>query len=138
MPLLSAYFIRAALLYLAAGFSLGGLLLINKGFPLTGIIWSLLPAHIEFLIWGWLLNLTMGVAFWILPRFAAAPKRGNEKMAWLAFGLLNAGIWLVVMDSLVSFPLTLPVSLTGRVLESLSAGAFAWHAWPRVKAAGAR
>ncbi len=137
MPLLSAYFVRAALIYLATGFSLGGLLLINKGLPLAGFIWSLLPAHIEFLIWGWLLNLSMGVAFWILPRFAAPPKRGNEQIAWLAFGLLNTGIWLVVLDSLVSFQFPVPLSLFGRVLEVLSALTFAFHAWPRVKAAGA-
>jgi hypothetical protein len=137
MPLLSAYFVRAALLYLAAGFSLGAILLINKGLPLTGYIWALLPAHIEFLIWGWMLNLTMGVAFWILPRFAFAPKRGNVKLAWLAFGLLNAGIWLVVLDPLFNPQLNLPVSFLGRVMEVLSAGSFAIHAWPRVKAAGA-
>jgi hypothetical protein len=137
MPFLSAFFVRAALLYLAAGFGLGALLLINKAVPFSGFIWSLLPAHIEFLIWGWLLNLTMGVAFWILPRFASPPKRGNEKIAWLAFVLLNAGIWLVVLDSFVIFQLGLPVFLAGRVLEALSAGAFALHAWPRVKAAGA-
>ena len=137
MPFLSTFFVRAALLYLALGFSVGGLLLINKGFPLAAWIWQLLPAHFEFLIWGWLLNLTMGVAFWILPRFAAHPKRGNEGIAWAAFWLLNAGIWLVVSDSLITLPQNAQLLLTGRVLQAISAAAFALHAWPRVKAAGA-
>jgi cbb3-type cytochrome oxidase subunit 1 len=137
MPLLSAYFVRASLLYLAAGFSLGALLQINKGLPLAGFIWRLLPAHTEFLIWGWLLNLTMGVAFWILPRFSRPPKRGNEVLARLAFVLLNAGIWLVVFDSLFGLQANIPLLFPGRVLEILSAAAFAVHAWPRVKAAGA-
>ena len=137
MPLLSAIFVRAALLYLVAGFSLGGLLLINKGFSLAAMIWGMLPAHIEFLVWGWLLNLTRRVAFWILPRFAAHPKRGNDKIASQAFGFLNAGIWLVVLDSLVALPIGIPLSLAGRVLEAASAAAFAFHSWPRIKAAGA-
>jgi hypothetical protein len=137
MPLLSALFVRAALLYLATGFSLGALLLVNKALPLGGFIWALLPAHVEFLIWGWLLNLSMGVAFWILPRFTRPPKRGNVKLAWLAFGLLNTGILLVVLDPFAGSQSTLPIYLIGRVLEGLSAAAFALHAWPRVKVAGA-
>ena len=53
MPRLSCWFIRMALLYLAIGVVLGGLILSAKGFPLAlGWTWSLLSAHIQLLIGG--------------------------------------------------------------------------------------
>ncbi len=135
MPRLSALSIRIGLVYLAIGFSLGMLLLFNKGVPLGAWVWRLLPAHIEFLLLGWTLHLIIGVAFWILPRFARGPKRGNENLAWAALLLLNLGIWLV---GVVPIWLNLPVlTLVGRLAEAGAAASFAVHAWPRVKPVGA-
>jgi hypothetical protein len=133
MPRLSIYFIRAALIYLTLGFTIGALLLWNKGIPLDPILWRWLPAHIEFLFLGWTLQLALGVAFWILPRFYTA--RGNTTLAWLAFWLLNGGIWLVALTPLVPLSPIFPV--VGRLAEAGAAIAFAIHAWPRIKPAGA-
>lgn len=132
MPRLSIWFIRAALIYLALGFTFGALLLANKGFPISPTLWRLLPAHIELLLIGWTLQLTMGVAFWILPRIRAT--RGEVRPAWAAFALLNAGLLLVSLGAALSAPAWVP--LTGRVAELAAVAAFAVHAWPRVKAAG--
>lgn len=96
MPQLSRWLIRAALIYLLLGFTVGALILAHKGVQLHPLLWSWLPAHIEFLLLGWVLQLTMGVAFWILPRYWQPPRRPNEFYARLAFILLNLGIWLVV------------------------------------------
>jgi hypothetical protein len=68
MPQFSVYSVRAALLYLALGFTIGGLLLFHKGIPLHPILWTMLPAHIDFLLIGWTAQLIMGVSFWILPQ----------------------------------------------------------------------
>ena len=129
MPRLSVWFIRSALLYLSVGVSLGGLMLWNKGVPVHPAIWRLRPAHIEFLLLGWSVQLLFGVAYWILPRFRA--KRRKSKLVWFAFWLLNAGIWLVVVSSLIE-----PTALrpAGRLMETGAVVAFAIHAWPRVKA----
>lgn len=133
MPRLSILYIRASLLYFVAGFTLGAILLWNKGLPLHPLAWRLLPAHIEFLFMGWTVQLILGVAFWILPRFQT--QRGNIRPAWLAFWLLNAGIWLVCLAPVAGAP---AVALTlGRLAEAGAAAAFAVHAWPRIKPAGA-
>ena len=135
MPKLSIWMIRAALIYLLTGFTFGGLLLFHKGIPISSMLWSLLPAHIEFLLLGWTVQLVMGMAFWILPRFRRPPRRGNRAFAWLAFGLLNLGVLTVGLGPLVtSSPLP---TLAGRLAELIAALAFAAHAWPRVKPAGA-
>lgn len=131
MPRLTIWMLRAALVYLAAGFTFGGLLLFHKGVPLHPLIWLLLPAHIEFLLFGWTVQLVMGMAFWILPRFSQAPRRGNEPLAWLAFGLLNLGVWLVGLAPVFTADAVLP--FLGRALELTAAVAFVLHAWPRVK-----
>lgn len=136
MPVLSIWTIRAALVYLLTGFTFGGLLLFHKGIPISSMLWSLLPAHIEFLLLGWTVQLAMGMAFWILPRFRRPPRRGNTGLAWLAFGLLNLGVLTVGLGPLV-IPSPLP-TLVGRSAEFVAAVAFAAHAWPRIKPAGAR
>jgi len=74
-------------------------------------------------------QLAMGAAFWILPRFRSL--RGNEQAAWAAFILLNVGVWIVGMGRLIGMPSLL--ILVGRAAEAGAAIAFAIHAWPRVK-----
>lgn len=128
MPRLSVWFIRAALLYLAAGFTFGALLLWNKGIPLHPLIWRLLPVHMEFLLIGWTVQLALGVAFWILPRWQG--DRGDVRPAWAAFVLINAGVLLVAAAPFANVAGMTPA---GRACEAAAAAAFAFHAWPRVK-----
>jgi hypothetical protein len=134
MPKLSTWMIRAALAYLALGFTFGGLMLFQKGVPVDTVLWSLLPAHIEFLLLGWTVQLVMGMGFWILPRFSRPPRRGNEPLAWAAFGLLNLGVWLAGLGPVLFASAVLVAA--GRAAELLSALAFVAHAWPRIKAIG--
>jgi hypothetical protein len=135
MPRLSVWTLRLALMYLLAGFTLGALILANKGLGFDAALWNLLPAHVDFLLLGWTVQLVIGVAFWILPRFSKAPRRGNENLAWTAVILLNAGIWIDCVGPLVLHISYL--SLLGRGLLILAAAVFAVHAWPRVKPSGA-
>lgn len=133
MPRLSTWFIRSALLHLVLGFTFGGLLLFHKGLPLHPLLWRLLPAHIEFLLFGWTVQLIMGVGFWIFPRFLRS--RGDVRPAWLAFGLLNLGMWLVGVGPLPGIPPLVP--FLGRLAEAGAIVAFALNAWPRIKPPGA-
>jgi len=129
MPRLSCWFIRAALVYLFLGFTLGSLLLFHKGIPLHPFLWRLLPAHIEFLLFGWTVSIIMGMGFWIFPRFWRS--RGNVKLAWLAFVLINTGLWLVVLGG------SGWIYLLGRLIEISAVIVFVLHAWPRIKSPGA-
>jgi len=133
MPTLSRWFIRASLAYLVAGFSLGAVILTGKAFPRDAPFAPMLGAHIEFLLIGWTVQLTMGVAFWILPRFEGGASRGAVGPAWLAFVLLNAGVLLVAVSSLSAA--SGGARLLGRVAEAAAAMAFAVHAWPRIRRA---
>lgn len=136
MPRLSVWMIRAALLYLGAGFTVGALMLSNKGVSYAPSVWLFLNAHIEFLLLGWMAQLAMGVAFWILPRFSQPPKYGNARLAWFAFALWNAGIVAVTVGSWPGSLASLGALLgaLGRALEIAGAILFVIGLWPRVKA----
>ena len=129
MPRLSVLFVRTALANLALGFTLGALLLWNKGIPINPQVWRLLQAHMEFLLIGWTVQLALGVAFWILPRWQT--QRGDVRPAWVAYTLLNVGIWLVVLPPWFDAPAEWVTA--GRVCEAAAAVAFARHAWSRTK-----
>ena len=130
MPSLSVWFVRASFVHLFLGLTFGGLILANKGLLFAPWTWNLLPAHIESLLLGWMVQLAMGVAFWILPRFRSGPRRGNVSLAWVALVLLNAGIVIVALQP---FTDATWLALTGRILETSAILLFISVSWRRVK-----
>lgn len=128
MPRLSVWFIRASLIYLLTGITLGALMLADEGIPFYPSILAALPIHIEFLLVGWLIQLAFGVAFWILPRYGTGAPRGNEKLVWGAFVLLNAGVLTTALQ--LWAPPALPA---GRVAEIAGIGLYIAGSWGRVK-----
>jgi cbb3-type cytochrome oxidase subunit 1 len=134
MPRLSVWFVRTALCYLAIGLLAGALLLVSRGVFLGAWVAHLRPVHIEFLLMGWTVQLALGVAFWILPRFRVGAERGPEGLAWLSYGLLNAGVVMAALGPAAGLPATVP--LLGHTAEALAAAAFSVHAWPRAKVFG--
>lgn len=108
-------------------------MLINKGVPLNPYLWRLLPAHIEFLLVGWMGQLALGVAHWIIPRFRGGDF-GRPALARLAVVMLNAGILMVGLGPLLSAPAA--VRLLGRALEAAAALTFALYIWPRIRPLG--
>lgn len=134
MPRLSVYFIRTALIYLLVGVTFGGLILANKGMPFLPVVWVLLPLHYEMLFVGWAIELGMGVAFWILPRFSKGAPRGKEWMSWLAYICLNSGILILVVQGWIGMAW---LGLAGKVLIFLGTVVFAYGNWMRIKPSGA-
>lgn len=134
MPRVSVWLIRASLLHLGAGFTLGALLLANKGVGFAPGVWRWLPVHFELLLIGWFVQLVMGVAYWIFPRFGMTrAARGREQLAWAAFGCVNAGVILAclgVLDAGAGF------TVAGRLSETLAAGLMAGNIWARTRASG--
>jgi len=133
MPRLSVWFIRASLIYLLLGFTLGALMLAQDGISYYPAIYEALPAHMEFLLVGWLVQLAMGMAFWMFPRFGweLPDSRGNQALIWVSFSMLNAGIWAITLDLWLPFGL-----LIGRVLEIGAVSLFVFGLWRRVKPHG--
>ena len=133
MPRLSVWFVRASFIYLLIGLFFGALILAQKGISFYPPIWNLFPLHVEFLLTGWLIQLAMGVAFWIIPRFSRGSPRGPVGLVWLSFALLNAGILAAALQ--FWFPNAL---LIGRIVEVCAGILFLIGSWRRIKSLGAK
>ncbi|HLR25989.1 MAG TPA: cbb3-type cytochrome c oxidase subunit I [Fodinibius sp.] len=129
MPAPSRWMIRCSLLYLLVGFIIGAAMLISKAFPFYPQVWRLLPVHIEVAIFGWIIQLTMGTAYWILPRYLKTGDRGNTALARLMVGLFNLGILINVFTYLHYLPSS--GIFWGRLLEISGVGIFVLLHWGR-------
>lgn len=132
MPLLSVYMIRAALIHLGVGFTLGAALLANKGLMLNPGIWRWLEPHIELLVFGWTMQLAMGVAFWALPRFTGERRYGKEALGWWSFMVFNGGVVMTAAGRWAGASLD-AFALAGRTAVLLAVIAFSIVIWERVK-----
>lgn len=131
MPRLTVWMVRTALLWQGLGFSLGALVLAEKGLGRLPWLWMLRGAHIQILLMGWLVQLAAGVAYWILPRFDAAGSRGDARPLWVAYAALNLGVALAALTT----PLGLaPLALVAGALYALAGVLLVPHLWRRVLA----
>jgi hypothetical protein len=130
MPTLSTWAIRAACIHLVVGWSIGSLMLADKGWSLPWPVFDLLSLHIHMLLFGWMVQLAFGVAYWMLPTFGR--DRPRAALATAAVISTNIAIVLACFDVLELLP-TWPVFAA----EALAAASFSVHAWPRIKAFGA-
>jgi hypothetical protein len=94
MPPLSRWFVKSGFVALLLALCLEAVLLRPAG------LWPTLPdaaiqlGAIHLLTVGWLLQMILGVGFWMFPRHPTAPPRGDPRWGWWAFGLLNVGLAL--------------------------------------------
>lgn len=130
MPLISRIMIRLSLVYLSGGVILGGLMLASKAVPFYPEIWGFLPVHIELLIFGWIIQFTMGTAYWIFPRFLMDRPRGPRTRPIMMVIMLNLGIWLSITGDLTLFPDIL--SGIGKLLQVLAVVIFVSLHWKRI------
>lgn len=132
MPGLSVWMVRLSLLHLVAGSGLGSLLLASREMPrlaeIGGGLWGYRNVHLETLLIGFMVQLALGVAFWILPRV-----RGERPRAWQAVAgaaLLNAGVVAAGAGGAWGAEAW---AVAGRSAEATAALLFGFHAWPRVR-----
>jgi hypothetical protein len=137
MPIVTRWFIKSALVYLAAALLLALVLALPNSVSLPDFIRFMNPAYFHLFLVGWVTQMIFGVIHWMFPIITRARPRGNEKLAWASYLLLNAGLLLRVLgEPLTSirpeagFGWLLAVSA---VLQWLAAVFFVTLAWPRVK-----
>jgi hypothetical protein len=134
MPTLTRWFVKSGLLYLVAGFLLAVLMQwpATRGWPVLRAAW---PTYVHLLVVGWLTQLIFGVAFWLFPKYSTERPRGSERLGWISFALLNAGLLLRIAGE----PRALmggdaATLLTASAVAQLLAGwAFVANTWPRIR-----
>ncbi len=118
-------FLRASLLWLGAGVTLGVVMAMRPS--LTGYR----PAHLHMLLLGFVTMMIAGVAYHVLPRFAATPLY-SVRLARVHFVLANVGLALLVGGFIVRVhgashaPVLLGV---GGTLSAAGAYCLAFNLW---------
>ncbi len=104
MPRLVRWYIKTAMIYFIAGLVVG--IALAVGGPLAELTAGLTPVYYHLMLVGWVTQLILGVAIWMFPKFSLEQPRGNEKLAWATYILLNLGLLMRVvgepLDSLYS------------------------------------
>lgn len=133
MPRLSTWMIRCSLLCLLLGSALGAVRL--GGVPSgSSRLPQLRAAHLDLVLFGWLVQFVIGVAYWILPRRASRPERGPVLPGWSAFVLFQGGLVLTLAGSAAG-PLH-ALAPAGRMLLAGAALLFVLLLFPRIKPFG--
>ena len=135
MPLLTRWYIKSALVYLMAALLLAVVLALPSDLP--SFIRFMNPAYFHLFLVGWVTQMIFGVIYWIFPIITRSQPRGNERLGWASYILLNAGLLLRVIGE----PLTASNPEAGfgwllaisALLQWLAAVIFVFLAWPRVK-----
>ena len=131
MPKLSVWLVRASLIHMGIGFLFGAMILHHKGVALFDWTWRLLTLHTELMIFGWVMQLVMGVAFFTLPRFSQKPNRyGAVTLGWVSFFWLNGG---AIITAVAQWREMQTYVFIGRLLVLSAVVAYVVMIWPRVK-----
>lgn len=137
MPVLTRWFLRSALIYLAVTLLLGVVLALPGSISLPPFVRAMNPAYFHLFLVGWVTQMIFGVIYWMFPIITRDNPRGNERLGWASYTLLNGGLLLrVVGEPLVT---TWPESGLGWMvavsafMQWLAAVLFVILAWPRVK-----
>jgi hypothetical protein len=88
--MLTRSFLKAALIYLILAVCTSILLTL----PDSVMIPSAFPVYFHLPIFGWLAQLSFGIALCLFPKYAAAKPRGHYFLGWSTLLLLSTGLFL--------------------------------------------
>lgn len=133
MPLMTRWFIKAAMIYLILALCTGLLLALPQGNPISGLF----PVYLHLLTFGWLTQLIFGVALWMFPKYSSTNPRGLAWLGWTTFILLNTGLILRMifepLNSMAASPFSGWMLVAAALLQWLAGLAFVANTWIRVK-----
>lgn len=137
MPTLARWFIKTALIYFIAALAAGALLAARAVVEAPPIVGALGPVYFHLFMVGWVTQLIMGMVYWMFPKYSQTQPRGDERVSWAVYILLNAGLALRVLSepalSLTQAPPAGWALALSAVLQWLAGIGFVVNAWARVK-----
>jgi hypothetical protein len=137
MPPITRLFIKTSLLYLVAAFFAGLGLALRPLLDLPVIARGLSPVYFHLFMVGWVMQLMVGVAYWMFPKWSKARPRGHDGLALATFWLLNTGLLVRVVaepaQTVSAWPGWGWLIVAAATLQWLAGLAFVANTWPRVK-----
>lgn len=132
MPLVSRLLIKAGMIWLVLSFALG----IAMYWPDSEISLMLLkPVFYHMIMFGWVTQVIMGVAFWLFPRHTKEKPRASYTLMWITFYTINTGLILRVFAEpawdILHLPQARPLIFISVLLQLIAGTAFAFNSWYR-------
>lgn len=132
MPTITRWLVKTSLVMLVVGLAVGVYLHLPQ-VPTAGLF----PLYLHLLTFGWLTQLIIGIALWMLPKYTLAQPRGDERLNWLIYLCLNSGLVLRALFEPLPVSALVPWRGIGlvaaAVLQWMAGLLFILQAWPRVK-----
>ncbi|MCU0498917.1 MAG: cbb3-type cytochrome c oxidase subunit I [Anaerolineae bacterium] len=94
MPTLSRWFIKTGLIYLMIALLVGAVLLMQPVMGWSSQWQALRPVYLHLIFIGWVTQVIMGVGYWMFPKYSPKHPRGDLRLGWAVFILLNLGLIL--------------------------------------------
>ena len=137
MPLLTRWFIKAAMVCLVLAFLVRAMMGVLPIWNLQTVVAALAPVYLHLFMWGWVTQLIFGVVYWMFPKYSKDNPHGHEGL-WLAtFWLFNVGLALRVVGEPLHLlrpeALWAWLSAAAAMLQWLAGMAFVVNTWGRVK-----
>ncbi len=137
MPLITRTFIKTGLIAFVLALVAGVITAARSLLPLPSFVTGLTPIYFHLFMVGWVLQLIMGIVYWMFPKYSREKPRGRDELAWATYALLNSGLLLRVIGepALAAAPEG-PWGVllaTSAVLQWLAGLLFVVNTWPRVK-----
>ena len=135
MPALTRWYLRAAMIHLGGALVLGILVQSPGLVTAHSVLAVMYPTLLHLLVVGWITQVIFGVAYWMFPRYSAQQPRGSERLGWITFGCLNAGVLLrVVGEPLHALgEATAGLLVASAFLQLLAGWTFVLNTWPRIR-----
>ncbi|MBI5816013.1 MAG: cbb3-type cytochrome c oxidase subunit I [Nitrospinae bacterium] len=138
---LARRYVKTALLFFLCGLALGGWTLASQlaGWAVNPVIIS---AHTHLTLFGFVIMLIMGVAYWMFPRPAREDLRYSPRIAEINYWLITIGTAMRAAGelSMAVWPsghFWAPVA-AGGALQIGSGVLFCWNIWSRIRAVGSQ
>ncbi len=133
-------YIKTALLFFLAGLTLGAWILYLQIYGDTQNIDALISAHTHLTLFGFMIMLIMGVAYWMFPRPAKDDYRYSPGLAEINYWFITAGtivrasgeVWLYLSSG--ASPRWLIAAGGGAQL--IAGFIFSWNIWSRIRSVG--
>lgn len=92
MPVLTRLFIKTGLVYFLMAMVVGVALAAPSVFHLPPTLAALRPVYFHLFMVGWVLQLIIGIAYWMFPKLTKQEPRGSLTLGWVVYGCLNVGL----------------------------------------------
>lgn len=139
---LARRYVKTSFLFFLAGLLVGAWILILRAWGETPPSRALITAHTHLTLFGFVIILIMGVAYWMFPRPAKDDLRYSPDLAEVNYWLITAGTAVRAAGELSMAVAYQPwekwLVLIGSAAQLAAGFTFVWNIWTRVRPIGSQ